>query len=71
MTASPALLKTSVLMLLQENVFTPREFMDELSSVYELSINPEEVEYLLDLPAGTLTPSKIIDITSLQIKRNK
>ncbi len=45
--------------------------MDELSSVYELSINPEEVEYLLDLPAGTLTPSKIIDITSLQIKRNK
>jgi len=71
MTANPALLKTSVLMLLQENVFTPREFMDELSSVYELSINPEEVEYLLDLPAGTLTPSKIIDITSLQIKRNK
>jgi len=71
MTASPALLKTSVLMLLQENVFTPREFIDELSSVYELSINPEEVEYLLDLPAGTLTPSKIIDITSLQIKRNK
>lgn len=28
-TASPALLKTSVMMLLQENVFTPEEFMVE------------------------------------------
>ena len=32
-TASPALLKTSVIMLLQENVFTPAEFMEELSSL--------------------------------------
>lgn len=71
MTASPSLLKSSVLMLLQEDVFTPKEFMDELSSAYELSIEPEEIEYLLDLPHGTLTPSKIIDISSLQIKRNK
>ena len=47
------------------------KFMDELSSAYELSIEPEEIEYLLDLPHGTLTPSKIIDISSLQIKRNK
>jgi len=71
MTASPALLKTSVMMLLQENVFSPREFMDELSSNYGLSIEPEEIEYLLELPSGTLSTSKIIDITSLQIKRNK
>ncbi len=71
MTASPSLLKSSVLMLFQEDVFTPKEFMDELSSAYELSIEPEEIEYLLDLPHGTLTPSKIIDISSLQIKRNK
>ena len=70
-TASPALLKTSVMMLLQENVFTPKEFMNELSQSYGLSINPSEVEYLLDLPDGTLSPSKIVDITSLQIKRNK
>ncbi len=68
-TAGPALLKTSVIMLLQENVFTPKEFMDELSFNYGLSINPSEVEYLLDLPSGTLVPSKIIDISSLQIKR--
>lgn len=70
-TASPALLKTSVLLLLQENVFTSKEFMAELSESYGLSINPSEVEYLLDLPVGILSPSKIIDITSLQLKRNK
>ena len=37
-TATPALLKTSVIMLLQENVFSAAEFMDELSSSYGLSI---------------------------------
>ena len=58
-------------MLLQERVFDAREFMDELSQNYDLSINPLEIEYLLDLPSGTLAQSKIIDITSLQLKRNK
>ncbi len=70
-TATPALLKTSVIMLLQEDVFTPREFMDELSCSYGLSINASEVEYLLGLPTGTLAVSKIIDFSTLQIKRNK
>lgn len=69
-TASPALLKTSVIMLLQENVFTPIEFMDELSCSYGLSINAKEVEYLLDLPIGTLVNPKIIAFPSLQIRRN-
>lgn len=68
-TAEPALLKTSVIMLLQEDVFTPKEFMNELALDYGLSIDPSEVEFLLDLPKGTLAPSKIIDITSLQLKR--
>lgn len=68
-TAEPALLKTSVIMLLQEDVFMPKEFMNELAFDYGLSIDPSEVEYLLDLPRGTLAPSKIVDITSLQIKR--
>lgn len=70
-TASPALLKTSVVMLLQENVFTPKEFMDELSTNYDLSIRPQEVEYLLDLPAGTLIPPKVINFSKLQIKQGK
>ena len=70
-TAAPALLKASVMMLLQENVFTPKEFMDELSLEYGLSIEPIEVEYLLDLPTGTLAVPKIIDFKTLQIKRTK
>lgn len=69
MTAGPALLKTSVIMLLQEEVFTPEEFMTELANEYDLSIDPAEVEYLLDLPSGTLAKPKIIDFTSLQLKK--
>lgn len=71
MTATPTLLKASVVMLLQENVFTAEEFMNELSSEYNLSIEPEEVEYLLDLPVGTLSVSKVIDFKTLQLKRGK
>lgn len=63
-------LKTSVIMLLQENVFTPIEFMDELSCSYGLSISAKEAEYLLDLPVGTLANPKIIAFPSLQIRRN-
>lgn len=70
-TAGPALLKTSVVMLLQENVFTPKEFMDELSGNYDLSIRPREVEYLLDLPTGTLIPAKVIHFPVMQIKQGK
>lgn len=69
LTASPALLKTAIIMLLQEGVFTRQEFMQELS-VYGLSIVPAEVEYLLDLPVGTLVQPKIIDFESLRLKRN-
>lgn len=69
-TATPALLKTSVIMLLNERVFTPNEFMAELSKEYGLSIYPEEIEYLLDLPSGTLTPSRIINFNQpLQFKK--
>lgn len=70
-TASPALLKTSVVMLLQEGVFTPADFMDELSNEYGLSINATEVEYLLDLPTGTLAVPKIIEFSKLQLKNKK
>lgn len=69
-TAGPSLLKASVIMLLQENVFDPKDFMDELSSEYELSINPEEVEYLLDLPSGTLAFPKIIDLRGIRIRKS-
>ena len=42
----------------------------ELISSYGLSINAIEVEYLLDLPTGTLAIHRIIEFPSLQIKRN-
>lgn len=69
LTAEPSLLKTAVLLLLQEEVFTPKEFMDELDLNYNLAIEPEEVEFLLDLPKNTLATSKIIQLNpKLQIK---
>ncbi len=70
-TASPALLKTSVILLLKESVFTPQEFMDELSAGYGLSIYPEDVEELLNLPDHTLAMQNIISISSyLKTKAN-
>jgi len=68
LTASPSLLKTAVVKLLNEKVFTEKEFMDELSFAYSLSLEPEMVEYLLSLPKGILSPSKIIPFHSLELK---
>lgn len=67
-TASPSLLKTAVMMLLNENVFTAKEFMDELSFSYNLSLEPEEVEYLLNLPRNTLGFNKILNFSDLKLK---
>lgn len=66
MTASPTLLKTAVMMLLNEKVFTPQEFMDELSYGYNLSMYPKDVEVLLDLPGGTLTPPPVIYLNNIR-----
>jgi len=68
LTATPSLLKTAVVMLLNEKVFTEKQFMDELSFAYDLSLEPEMVEYLLDLPRGLLSPCKIIPLHSLKLK---
>ncbi len=67
-TASPSLLKTAVMMLLNEKVFTAKEFMDELSFSYNLSLEPEEVEYLLNLPRNTLGSNKILQFSDLRLK---
>lgn len=67
-TSMPALLKTAVSMLLEEDVFTPKEFMEELAYTQGLSLDASEVEYLLDLPRGTLTVSNVLDFKSLQLK---
>lgn len=66
-TSAPSLLKTAVIMLLNEKVFTPKEFMDELSFSNNLSLFPEEVEFLLSLPSKTLMPSKILNFPDLRV----
>lgn len=68
-TAEPSLFRRAIILLLNENVFTKKEFMETLSNEYGLSINPSEIETLLDLPDGTLATPNIIDI-SIQLKQN-
>lgn len=70
-TSEPALLKTAVSMLLEEDVFTAKEFMDELSYSYGFSLAATEIEYLLDLPQGTLSVPHIIEFSSLQLKARR
>lgn len=68
LTAGPSLLKTSVLMLLNEGVFTPKDFVDELSFSYNLSLSSKQIEYLIDLPQGTLEPPKVLQFPTLKLK---
>ena len=53
-TSAPSLLIEAVAELLKENVFTPKEFIDELSYSYGLSLYPKMIEDLLNLPKGML-----------------
>ena len=53
-TSAPSLLIEAVTKLLKENVFTPKEFIDELSCSYRLSLYPKMIEDLLNLPKGML-----------------
>ena len=69
-TAKPALLKTAVEMLLNGNVLTPREFMQELSMDYNLTLYPEQVEDLLGLISGTLKEKSIPLVFNLKLKDN-
>lgn len=56
-TAKPSLLSDAIEVLLVNNVFTPAEFMKELSKE-GLAMNSREVEMLLDLPEGILKPKQ-------------
>lgn len=69
-TAKPSLLKTSVAMLIEHDVITPKEFLDELSFDYSLSLEGYEVESLLGLPKGTLKISNFTPVHELKIKKN-
>ncbi len=62
--ANPSLFSDAVDLLLVNNVFTPKEFVDELGDM-GLAMNPDELEVLLNLQKGTLSvqkqePSKMV-----------
>jgi Zn-dependent peptidase ImmA (M78 family)/DNA-binding XRE family transcriptional regulator len=67
-TAQPSLLRTSVQMILNQGVLTPREFIDELSHNYRLSFESIEIERLLDLPRNSLKVVNETPVHNLNIK---
>ncbi|GAA0725246.1 hypothetical protein GCM10008905_20260 [Clostridium malenominatum] len=67
-TVQPSLLRTSVMMLLEQGVLIVREFMDELSQDYNLSMESSEVERLLDLPKDILKVVNETSVYNLNIK---
>lgn len=66
-TAPPTILKNAVKLLMEENVFTANEFMEELR-IYGIPMNPNEVENLLGLKCGTLSPKIEKKTTVLKLK---
>lgn len=68
LTAQPSLLETAVNMLLNGNVITPREFLQELSMEYNLTLYPEQIEELIGLKKGTLKQGYIKPTLNLKYK---
>ena len=70
-TAKPSLLKQSVGILLNQNVFTPNEFIDELSSEYGLTLYAADIEELLGLTKDTLKSSSALPQINPMLKREQ
>lgn len=68
-TAEPTLLNTAVMLLLTNDVFSKDEFVNEFRKGYNLTINLEDMEQLLNLPKGTLFEPRIIEFKDLTIKK--
>lgn len=68
-TAKPSLLREAVNILLNQNVVTPNEFLDELSSDYGLTIYPDELENLLGLKKGTFDTQEPPPKVNLELKK--
>ena len=67
-TAQPSLLKTAVEMLINDNVLTAKEILQELSNDYNLSLYSEYIESLLGLNRGTLKTNNLIPLHILELK---
>lgn len=67
-TAAPSLLKTAVEMLLNENVLSADDFIQELSYDHNISLHSGDIEVLLGLKKGTLKRQNIIPLHTLNLK---
>lgn len=70
-TAQPSLLKTAVEMLINDDVLTAKEILQELSTDYNLSLYSDDIETLLGLSKGTLKTSNVIPIHLLELKSDQ
>lgn len=70
-TAPPSLLKTAVEMLLNEDVMTADDFIQELSYEHAVSLYPATIEELLGLRKGTLKRNNVIPIHTLNLKSTR
>lgn len=65
--AKPALFSDAVDLLLDNKVFTQKEFVDELSEM-GLAMNPSELEVLLNLSKGTLSVQNTEPVKMVMLK---
>ena len=67
-TAEPSLLRQAIKILFDQKVFTPNEFLEELSREYGLTLYPKDIETLLGLKPGTFeekeNPKIVINVKS-------
>lgn len=65
-TAEPSLLRQAINILFNQKVFTPNEFLEELSREYGLTLYPKDIETLLGLKEGTFdekeNPKMVINV---------
>lgn len=66
----PQLLKNAIEMLIENNVFSPKEFLKELS-LRSISLSGREIEEILNLKKGTLTTNYIEEKKVLKIDFKK
>lgn len=65
-TSEPSLLRQAIKILFDQKVFTPNEFLEELSREYGLTLYPKDIETLLGLKKGTFNdkenPKVVVNI---------
>lgn len=67
-TAKPSLLREAIHLLFEKGVITAKEFLNELSFEYGLTMYPDDLESLLGLPKGTLKTEVVSPKVNLELK---